>query len=209
MSMPSPPLRVSFLDHSCSPVAALSANALSAVAPYTLPPTTLTPFGTVVGRVVLGVPEQLAGAHLDRVHARVQVLEVGDAADDDRRRSRSCRTMPALPVIGTFQATPSLETLDELIDDCTSRVPARLPLGCVQLAAAAAGRRRRAGDDVVVAWVVARWSTSSSSPRTTRTSSTTMMTSWNSRRSRRAARRRRRARRARPRPVARSIDPRL
>ena len=45
MSMPSPPLRISFLDHSCSPVAALSANALVAVAPYTLPSMTLTPFG--------------------------------------------------------------------------------------------------------------------------------------------------------------------
>ena len=33
MSMPSPELRVIFLDHSCSPVAALSANALSSVSP--------------------------------------------------------------------------------------------------------------------------------------------------------------------------------
>ena len=33
MSMPSPPFRVSFLDHNCSPVEALSATALSAVSP--------------------------------------------------------------------------------------------------------------------------------------------------------------------------------
>ena len=57
-------------------------------------------------------------------------------------------------MIGTVQATPSLVTLEELTDDCTSRVPARLPLGCVQLAAAAAGAAVVV-DDVVVAWVVA------------------------------------------------------
>ena len=57
-------------------------------------------------------------------------------------------------MIGTFQATPSLLTLDELICEATSRVPARLPLGCVQAAAAALGAAVVV-DDVVVAWVVA------------------------------------------------------
>ena len=56
---------------------------------------------------------------------------------------------PGLPVIGTFQATPSLLTLDELIEDVTSRVPARLPLGCVQAAAAAEGALLPDGDVVV------------------------------------------------------------
>jgi hypothetical protein len=43
--------------------------------------------------------------------------------------------VPDLPVIGTVQAIPSLEALDELIDDLTSRVPARLPLYWVHAAA--------------------------------------------------------------------------
>jgi hypothetical protein len=40
-------------------------------------------------------------------------------------------------VIGTFHATPSWLTLEDLIEDCTSRVPASSPLGCVHPAAAA------------------------------------------------------------------------
>jgi hypothetical protein len=63
--------------------------------------------------------------------------------------------VPALPVIGTFQAILSWETLDELIVDATSRVPARLPFGSVQLAAAAAGAAAVLVADVVVACVCA------------------------------------------------------
>ena len=164
MSMPSPPLRVSFLDHSCSPVDALSANALSAVVAVDLAAGDADAVRTLVGRVQLGVPEQLAALHVDRVHARVQVLVVGDAADDDRvgREVAECAGLA-----GDRHLPGDLELGD------VGRVDRRRHVtGTGQVAVGlrpARGRPRWAAavvvvDDVVVAWVCARWSTSSSAP---------------------------------------------
>src|ERR1700722_5214215 len=139
MSMPSPGLRISFWDHSCSPVAALSANAFELVAPYTVVPTTLTPSGPMFGELYAlcqsSLPVLILIAHTPDPRSWKYATPptiTGVAA-------KAPKPTPSLPVIGTFQATPSLETLDDVMDDTTSRVPARLPLGCVQAAAAAAG----------------------------------------------------------------------
>src|SRR6202021_3333762 len=104
MSIPSPLLRISFLDHSCSPVAALNANALLAVAPYTLLPTTLTPSGPVFEELYFwchsSLPVLILIAYTSEFRSWKYATPptiTGDAA--------KFPYVPVLLVIGTFQAT--------------------------------------------------------------------------------------------------------
>src|SRR3954451_9168279 len=113
MSMPSLALRVSFLIQIWSPDEAFSAKAESPVAPYTVPSTTLRPFGPTLVELYLCDQRTLPLAR-----SIAWTLE-----------SMSCEYMtpfavtgvleypPNAPpaVIGTVHATPSVETLSPLI----------------------------------------------------------------------------------------------
>src|ERR1700677_3841228 len=147
MSMPSLALRVSFLIQICFPVEATSANADVSVAPKTVPSATVTPLGPSSGELYFVVHRTLP---LCRLIASTSEL-------------RSCVYItppemtgvvaypPNCPVavIGSVQATPSVETFDALIGPPTSRVFCRSAPGELHVAESelggAAGLGGRAG----------------------------------------------------------------
>src|ERR1700756_4929373 len=134
MSMPSLPLRVSFLIQICLPVDAWSANADVSVAPNTVPPATVTPLGPILAELYFVV------------HRTLPVCRSTASTLD----SRSCVYItppdttgvvayaPNAPgaLIGSVQATPSVETFDALIGPPTWRVFCRSAPGRLQVASA-------------------------------------------------------------------------
>src|ERR1700754_3169383 len=113
MSMPSFPLRVSFLIHICSPLEALSAKAESPVAPKTVPLTTLRPLGPTLGELYLWV-------HMTSPLSR-SIAWTSELMSCEYMTPSSTTGVLAYPpnaplaVIGTVQETPRVETLERLI----------------------------------------------------------------------------------------------
>src|SRR3954465_6706806 len=127
MSMPSLALRVSFLIQIWSPLEACSAKAASPVAPYTVPSTTLRPFGPTLGELYLWVQRTLPLAR-----STAWMLESMSCEYITPFSTTGVLEYPPnapLAVIGSVHATPSVETLARSIGPPTLRVFCRSAFG--------------------------------------------------------------------------------